>query len=46
MNETATEKEASSEAPVHLLSEELEEAINKFLLKMEELERMLSMVDE
>lgn len=46
MNETATEKEASSEVPMHLMSEELEEAINKFLLKIEELEGMLSMVDE
>ncbi len=32
--------------PLHLLSEELEEATNKFLAKIEELEKLLSMVDE
>ncbi len=47
MNETSkAEDKSSSDMPVHLLSEELEEATNRFLSKMEELEKLLSMVDE
>lgn len=47
MNETSkTEDKSGSDMPVHLLSEELEEATNIFLTKIEELEKLLSMVDE
>ena len=47
MNETSKiEDKSCSDMPVHLLSEELEEATNKFISKIEELEKLLSMVDE
>ena len=37
---------ASSEKRVKLLSKELEEAANLFLLKIEELEELLPLIDE
>ncbi|MBI5252317.1 MAG: hypothetical protein HY912_22715 [Desulfomonile tiedjei] len=46
MNETANQKDASSETELHLMSKELEEAANEFLSKMAELETLLCLVDE
>ncbi len=37
---------ASSKKKLRLLSRELEEATNEFLLKIEELEEMLRLIDE
>jgi hypothetical protein len=47
MPESTIEKpQASSEKRLVLLSKELEEATNRFLLKIEELERLLPFIDE
>jgi hypothetical protein len=47
MAEQATEKKETSTSPrLHLLSKELEEATNEFLVKMAELEKLLPLIDE
>ncbi len=47
MNDTSKNEDSSSSGrQVRLLSDELEEAVNRFLSQMEELEKQLSMVDE
>ncbi len=43
---TTTTKEISSDKRVNLLSKELEDATNQFLLKIEELEKLLPLIDE
>ncbi len=47
MSETANQGETKSVSTrVHLMSEELEEATNKFLMKIAELEKLLCQVEE
>jgi hypothetical protein len=43
---TCTTKGASSDKRLKLLSKELEEATNLFLLKMAELEKLLPLIEE
>jgi hypothetical protein len=43
---TCTTKGASSDKRLKLLSKELEEATNLFLLKMTELEKLLPLIEE
>lgn len=40
------EKKTSTNLRLHLLSKELEDATNEFLLKMAELEKLLPLIDE
>ena len=40
------QQETSSDKRLHLLSKELEDATNQFLLKIEELEKLLPLIDE
>lgn len=46
LESTLKKPQAMSEKRLMLLSKELEEAINLFLLRMEELERLLPLIDE
>jgi len=46
LDRTTTIKEISSDKRVNLLSKELEDATNQFLLKIEELEKLLPLIDE
>jgi hypothetical protein len=47
MAEPAIEKkETPTNLRLHLLSKELEDATNEFLLKMAELEKLLPLIDE
>ena len=46
LDKTTTTKEISSDKRLNLLSKELEDATNQFLLKIEELEKLLPLTDE
>ena len=46
LDRTTTIKEISSDKRVNLLSKELEDATNQFILKIEELEKLLPLIDE
>ncbi len=46
LDRTTTTKEISSGKRVNLLSKELEDATNQFILKIEELEKLLPFIDE
>ena len=46
LERTTTIKEISSDKRVNLLSKELEDATNQFILKIEELEKLLPLIDE
>ena len=47
MSETSTTREkTSSDKQLHLLSKEMEEAMNEFLLKLAQLEKLLPEVNE
>jgi len=45
-DKTTTKQETSSDKRLKLLSKELEDATNQFLLKIEELEQLLPLIDE
>jgi hypothetical protein len=46
MSETTNQDDTSVNTQLHLMSEELEEATNKFLLEIAELEKLLCQVEE
>ena len=46
LDRTTTRQETSSDKGLNLLSKEMEDATNKFLLKIEELEKLLPLIDE
>ncbi len=46
LDKTTTRPEISSDKRLNLLSKELEDATNQFLLKIEELEKLLPLIDE
>jgi hypothetical protein len=46
VSETAEKETLSVDTRIHLLSQELEEATNKFLSQISELEKLLCQVDE
>jgi len=46
LDRTTTRQETSSDKKINLLSKELEDATNQFLLKIEELEKLLPLIDE
>ena len=45
-DKTTTRQETSSDKRLNLLSKELEDATNQFILKIEELEKLLPLIDE
>jgi hypothetical protein len=45
-DKTSAKQETSPDKRLHLLSKELEDAANQFLLKIEELEKLLPLIDE
>jgi len=45
-DKTTTRQETSSDKRLTLLSKELEDATNQFILKIEELEKLLPLIDE
>jgi hypothetical protein len=46
LDRITTKQETSSEKRLNLLSKELEDATNQFLLKVEELEKLLPLIDQ
>ena len=46
LDRTTTKQETSSDKRLKLLSKDLEDATNQFLLKIEELEKLLPLIDE
>ena len=46
LDKTTVRQDTSSDKKLRLLSKELEDATNEFLLKIEELEKLLPFIDE
>ncbi len=46
LDRTTTKQETLSDKRLKLLSKELEDSTNQFLLKIEELEKLLPLIDE
>ncbi len=46
LDRTTAKQETSSDKKLNLLSKELEDAANQFLLRIEELQKLLPLVDE
>jgi hypothetical protein len=46
LDKITTKQETSSDKRLNLLSKELEDATNQFLLKVEELEKLLPLIDQ